>query len=126
MYESNGTNIFHILHRYPKKRTYLVRCIDPDSYAFTVIDLETGKIFNKTARMKIGLFSNLSQGYFAENFLITVPGHFEDTREVVGSQVSEFRVLLPAYDPIIVDTSISSTKVGIGDTITITAQIRNP
>jgi hypothetical protein len=125
-YESNGTNIFHILHRYPKKRTYLVRCIDPDSYAFTFIDLETGKIFNKTARMKIGLFSNLSQGYFVENFLITVPGHFEETREAVESQVSEFRVLLPAYDPIIVDTSISSTKVGIGDTITITAQIRNP
>jgi len=28
-YESNGTNVFHILRRYPKKRTYLVRCIDP-------------------------------------------------------------------------------------------------
>jgi len=125
-YESNGTNVFHILRRYPKKRTYLVRCIDPDSYAFTFIDLETGKIFNKTARMKVGLFSNLSQGYFAENFLVAVPGHFEETREVVKSQVSEFRVLLPAYDPIVVDTSISSTKVGIGDTITITAQIRNP
>jgi len=76
--------------------------------------------------MKIGLFSNLSQGYFVENLLIAVPGHFEETREAVESQVSEFRVLLPAYDPIIVDTSISSTKVGIGDTITITAQIRNP
>jgi hypothetical protein len=125
-YESNGTNVFHILHRYPKKRTYLVRHIDPDSYTFTLIDLETGKILNKTARMKIGLFSNLSQGYFAENFLIAVPSHFEETREAMQSQISEFRVLLPAYDPIIVDTTISSTKVGIGDTITITAQIRNP
>ena len=125
-YESNGTNVFHILHRYPKKRTYLVRCIDPDSYTFTFIDLETGKIFNKTARMKIGLFSNLSQGYFVENFVVAVPGHFEETLEAVKSQVSKFRVPLPAYDPIIVDTTISSTRVGIGDTITITARMRNP
>jgi len=125
-YEGNGTNVFHVLRRYPKKRTYLVRCVDPDSYAFTFIDLKTGEVFNKTARIKIGLFSNISQGYFVGNFLVAVPGHFEDTREVVGSQVSEFRVLLPAYDPIVVDTSISSTRVGIGDTITITAQIRNP
>jgi hypothetical protein len=125
-YKSNGTNVFHILCRYPKKRTYLVRRIDPDSYTFTFIDLETGKVFNKTARMKIGLFSNLGQGYFAENFIIAIPGHLEETHEVVESQVSEFRVLLPAYDPIVVDTSISSTRVGIGDTITIAAQIRNP
>ncbi len=125
-YESNGTNVFHVLHRYPKKRTYLIRLVDPDSYTFTFIDPETGEIFNKTASIKIGLFPNASQGCFLENFLIAVPGHFEDTREVVGSQVSEFRVLLPAYDPISVDTSISSTRVGIGDTITITAQIRNP
>jgi len=125
-YESNGTNVFHVLRRYPKKRTYLVRCIDPDSYTFTFIDLEIGKVFNKTARMNVGLFSNVSQGYLIENFLVAVPGHFEETHEVVQSQVSEFRVLLPAYDPIIVDTSISSTRVGIGDVITITAQIRNP
>jgi len=125
-YESNGTNVFHVLYRYPKKRTYLIRLVDPDSYTFTFINPETGEIFNKTARIKIGLFSNISQGYFVENFLVAVPGHFEDTREVVQSQVSEFRVLLPAYDPIAVDTSISSTRVGIGDTITITAQIRNP
>jgi len=125
-YESNGTNVFHVLYRYPKKRTYLIRLVDPDSYTFTFIDPETGEIFNKTARIKIGLFSNVSQGCFLENFLIAVPGHFEDTREVVQSQVSEFRVLLPAYDPIAVDISISSTRVGIGDVITITAQIRNP
>ncbi|MGC8831824.1 MAG: hypothetical protein ACP5PQ_04520, partial [Thermoproteota archaeon] len=125
-YESNRTNLFHILYRYPKKRTYLVRCIDPDAYIFAFIDLGTGEVFNKTARVNIGLFSNMSQGYFTEGFLIAVPGHFEEVREAVGSQVSEFRVLLPAYDPIVVDTSISSTRVGIGDTITITAQIRNP
>ncbi|MGB9717715.1 MAG: hypothetical protein ACPL4E_04670 [Thermoproteota archaeon] len=125
-YESNGTNVFHVLYRYPKKRTYLVRRINPDSYAFTFVDLETGKVFNKTAKMDIGLFSNVSQGYPLGSFLIAVPGHLEEIHEVMESQVSEFRVLLPAYDPVTVDTSISSTKVGIGDTITITAQIRNP
>lgn len=125
-YESNGTNLFHVLLRYPKRRTYSVRRVDPDSYTLTFMDLDTGKVFNKTARINIGLFSNISQGPFFKEFLVAVPGHFEDTQEVVRSQVSEFRVLLPAHDPIVVDTSISSTRVGIGDTITITAQIRNP
>ncbi|MBO3842565.1 MAG: hypothetical protein FGF48_09170 [Candidatus Brockarchaeota archaeon] len=126
-YESNGTNLFHVLHRYPKRRTYLVRTIDPDAYAFTIMDLRTGEIFNKTARINIGLFSNLSQGHFGfENFIVAVPGHFEETREVVESQVSEFRVLLPAYDPLVVDTSISPTRVKVGDIITVSAQIRNP
>ncbi len=60
-YQSNGTNLFYVLRRYPKRRTYLVRAIDPDAYTFTFLDLKTGKIFNKTARVNIGLFSNLSQ-----------------------------------------------------------------
>ncbi|MBO3809782.1 MAG: hypothetical protein FGF50_09355, partial [Candidatus Brockarchaeota archaeon] len=126
-YESNGTNLFHILYRYPKRRTYLVRVIDPDAYTLTFIDLKTGKVFNKTVRMNIGLFSNLTQGNFGfESFIIAVPGHFEETREAVESQVCEFRVLLPAHDPLVVDTGISSTKVKVGDVITISAQIRNP
>lgn len=126
-YESNGTNLFHVLYRYPKRRTYLVRVIDPDAYAFTFVDLETGEIFNKTAKVNIGLFSNFSRGPFGfESFVVAVPGHFEEMHKLVESQVREFRVLLPAYDPLIVDTSISSTKVKIGDVITISAQIRNP
>ncbi|MEM4230157.1 MAG: hypothetical protein QXZ66_10420, partial [Thermoproteota archaeon] len=126
-YESNGTNLFHVLRRYPKRRTYLVRTIDPDAYTFTFMNLKTGEIFNKTTRMDIGLFSNVTRGYFGfESFIVAVPGHFEERREAVKSQVSEFRVLLPAYDPLIVDTAISQTKAKIGDVITISAQIRNP
>ncbi|MBO3808363.1 MAG: hypothetical protein FGF50_02065 [Candidatus Brockarchaeota archaeon] len=125
-YESNGTSLFHVLYGYPKRRTYLVRAIDPDAYVLTFIDLQTGKVFNKTARISIGLFSNLTQGGLLEGFIIAVPGHFEETREAIVSQVGEFRVLLPAYDPLVVDTSISSTKVKIGDVVTISAQIRNP
>ncbi|MBO3808318.1 MAG: hypothetical protein FGF50_01815 [Candidatus Brockarchaeota archaeon] len=126
-YESNGTSLFHVLHRYPKRRTYLVRVIDPDAYTLTFIDLKTGEVFNKTARINIGLFSNVTQGYFGfESFIVAVPGHFEETREVVKSQVREFRVLLPAHDPLVVDTSISPTKVKVGDVITVSAQIRNP
>ncbi|MCX8182906.1 MAG: hypothetical protein N3F08_00585 [Crenarchaeota archaeon] len=125
-YESNGTSLFHFLHRYPKRRTYLVRAIDPDGYALTFIDLKTGEVFNKTVRMNIGLFSNLAQGGFFESFIVAVPGHFEETREATGSQVREFKVLLPAHDPLVVDTSISQTRVKIGDVITVGAQIRNP
>ncbi|MEM3448873.1 MAG: hypothetical protein QXU11_06855 [Thermoproteota archaeon] len=104
----------------------MVRRVDPCSYTLTFIDLDTGEVFNKTAKMNIGLFSNVSQGFFFESFPVAVPGHFEDVREAVQSQTSEFRVLLPAHDPIVVDTSISSTRVGTGDVITITARIRNP
>ncbi|MGB9717727.1 MAG: hypothetical protein ACPL4E_04730 [Thermoproteota archaeon] len=46
-YESNGTNLFHVLYRYPKRRTYLVRVIDPDAYTLTFIDLKTGEVFNE-------------------------------------------------------------------------------
>ncbi|MBO3842562.1 MAG: hypothetical protein FGF48_09155 [Candidatus Brockarchaeota archaeon] len=124
-YESNGTNLFHVLRRYPKRRTYLVRAIDLDAYTFTFIDLRTGEIFNKTVRMNIGFFSNLS--YFgSESFIVAVPGHFEETHEAIESQVSEFRVLLPAYDPLVVDTSISPTRVEVGDVISVSARIRNP
>ncbi|MBO3753462.1 MAG: hypothetical protein FGF53_01055 [Candidatus Brockarchaeota archaeon] len=126
-YESNGTSLFHVLRRYPKRRTYLVRAIDPNAYTLTLLDLKTGKVFNKTARINIGLFSNVSQNYFSfESFIVAVPGHFEETREAARSQVREFRVLLPAHDPLVVDTSISSMKVKVGDVITISAQIRNP
>ncbi|MEM2058075.1 MAG: hypothetical protein QXO76_07500, partial [Thermoproteota archaeon] len=84
-------------------------------------------MFNKTARINIGLFSNLSQKCFGlESFTIAVPGYFEETREAIESQVCEFKVLLPAYDPLVVDTSISSTRVKIGDVITVSARIRNP
>ncbi|MBO3754913.1 MAG: hypothetical protein FGF53_08595 [Candidatus Brockarchaeota archaeon] len=126
-YESNGTNLFHVLHRHPKRRVYLVRVIDPDAYTLTFINLKTGEVFNKTARINIGLFSNVTQGCFGfESFIVTVPGHFEETREAVKSQVSEFRVLLPAYDPLVVDTSVSPTRVKVGDVITVSARIRNP
>ncbi|MBO3832875.1 MAG: hypothetical protein FGF51_05755 [Candidatus Brockarchaeota archaeon] len=126
-YESNGTNLFHVLHRHPKRRVYLVRVIDPDAYTLTFIDLKTGEVFNKTARINIGLFSNVTQGCFGfESFLVAIPGHFEETREAVRSQVREFRVLLPAYDPLVVDTSISPTRVKVGDVITVSARIRNP
>ncbi|MBO3841375.1 MAG: hypothetical protein FGF48_03030 [Candidatus Brockarchaeota archaeon] len=126
-YESNGTSLFYVLRRYPKRRTYLVRVVDPDAYTFTFLDLKTGEVFNKTARINIGLFSNVTQGSFGfESFIVAVPGHFEETREAVISQVSEFRVLLPAHDPLVVDTSISPTRVKIGDVITISARIRNP
>ncbi|MBO3833085.1 MAG: hypothetical protein FGF51_06850 [Candidatus Brockarchaeota archaeon] len=126
-YESNGTSLSHVLHRYPKRRTYLVRVVDPDAYILTFIDLKTGEIFNKTARVNIRLFSNATQGSFGfESFVVAVPGHFEETREAIKSQVSEFRVLLPAHDPLVVDTSISPTRVKIGDVITVSARIRNP
>ncbi|MGB9717726.1 MAG: hypothetical protein ACPL4E_04725 [Thermoproteota archaeon] len=55
-----------------------------------------------------------------------MPGHFEETREAVESQVCEFRVLLPAHDPLVVDTSVSPTKIKVGEVITVSAQIRNP
>ncbi|MEM3647125.1 MAG: hypothetical protein QW334_03155, partial [Thermofilum sp.] len=126
-YASNGTSLFHVLYRYPKRRTYLIRVIDPNAYTLTLLDLKTGEVFNKTARISVGLFSNVSQNYFGfESFIVAVPGHFEETHETIESQVEEFRVLLPAYDPLVVDTSISSTKVKIGDVVTISAQIRNP
>ncbi|MEM2088853.1 MAG: hypothetical protein QXF52_09340 [Thermoproteota archaeon] len=125
-YESNGTSLLHVLHRYPKRRTYLVRAIDPDAYTLTFMDLKTGEVFNKTARISIGLFPNVAQGGFFEGFIIAVPGHFEETRETVVSQVCEFKVLLPAHDPLVVDTSLSQTRVKVGDVITVSAQIRNP
>ncbi|MEM4168663.1 MAG: hypothetical protein QXZ66_09855 [Thermoproteota archaeon] len=126
-YESNGTNLFHVLYRYPKGRTYLVRAIDSNAYILTLLDLKTGEIFNKTAGINIGLFSNVTQGSFGfESFIVAVPGHFEETRGAVKSQVGEFRVLLPAHDPLVVDTSISPTKVKVGDLVTVSAQIRNP
>ncbi|MEM2058074.1 MAG: hypothetical protein QXO76_07495, partial [Thermoproteota archaeon] len=37
-YESNGATLFHVLHRYPKKRTYLVRVIDPNAYTLTFFE----------------------------------------------------------------------------------------
>ncbi|MEM2047977.1 MAG: hypothetical protein QXZ06_08845, partial [Candidatus Jordarchaeales archaeon] len=62
--------------------------------------------------------------YYGGSIMVAVPGHYEDVRVVVPQQEKSFKVLFPAYDPLIqfgwiVTTDISSTSLSVGETLEV-------
>ncbi|MBO3842019.1 MAG: hypothetical protein FGF48_06335 [Candidatus Brockarchaeota archaeon] len=54
--------------------------------------------------------------------IIAVPGHYEDVRVIYPEHERSFKVLFPAYDPIIIEgwiihVNISSTSLNVGETL---------
>jgi len=65
-----------------------------------------------------------THAYYGGTIMVAIPGHYEDARIIVPEQERNFKVLFPAYDPIIaegwvVSTSISSTSLSLGETLQI-------
>ena len=65
-----------------------------------------------------------THAYYGGTIMVAIPGHYEDVRVVIPGQERNFKVLFPAYDPIIaegwvVSTSISSTSLSVGETLQI-------
>ncbi|MEM4168702.1 MAG: hypothetical protein QXZ66_05600 [Thermoproteota archaeon] len=61
-------------------------------------------------------------GVMEESIMVAIPGHYEDVRIVVPEQKRSFKVLFPAYDPLIlfgwvVTANISSTSLSVGETL---------
>ncbi|MEM4170051.1 MAG: hypothetical protein QXY99_08205, partial [Thermoproteota archaeon] len=54
--------------------------------------------------------------------VIAVPGHYEDVRVIVPQQKVNYKVLFPAYDPIIIEgwiihVDVSSTSLSVGESL---------
>jgi hypothetical protein len=105
-------------------------------YRYVVKDIETGVVFDFVSRLGVSPFPGFAledimllhpEGnwpWFLGNPIIAVPGHYEEVKTLVPEHEESYRVLFPAYDPIIIEgwvvsTSVSSTSLSVGETLQI-------
>ncbi|MBO3842914.1 MAG: hypothetical protein FGF48_10970, partial [Candidatus Brockarchaeota archaeon] len=132
-------------------REYRVWRREQGWYNYTFEDLETNKSFTVVSRIwgeasrveeywleglrKIGggawnepvrylpFFEYTKWGWLRTSGpVIAVPGHYEDVRVIYPEHERSFKVLFPAYDPIIIEgwiihVNISSTSLNVGETL---------
>jgi hypothetical protein len=131
----------HLVYRITEERLYRLRRRLEGYYRISYRDLETGKNYSVVSRLTLGVYpefgistgasgseippgSIFNFGKYTPGFLVAVPGHYEDVDALVPEHYEKFKVLFPAYDPVlytgwIVDTSISSSNVELHDVLTI-------
>ncbi|MEM2550308.1 MAG: hypothetical protein QW689_07845 [Nitrososphaerota archaeon] len=126
-------------------RKYRVWRLEPGWYTYTLVNLEANKSYTALSRIygealsvedvQPGGFHGLPEFEFTRwgwlhdsGPVIAIPGHYEDVSVVIPQQEVKYRVLFPAYDPVVVDgggwgwvvyTNISSTSVTVGETLEV-------
>jgi len=105
-------------------------------YRYVVKDIETGVVFDFVSRLGVSPFPGFALEdimlvhpeenwpWFLGNPIIAIPGHYEEVKTLVPEHEESYRVLFPAYDPIIIEgwvvsTSVSSTSLSVGETLQI-------
>jgi hypothetical protein len=105
-------------------------------YRYVVRDIETGVVFDFVSRLGVSPFPGFALEnvmlvhpeenwpWFLGNPIIAIPGHYEEVKTIVPEHEESYRVLFPAYDPIIIEgwvvtTSVSSTSLSVGETLEI-------
>jgi len=139
-YNTTGVNKFYKVYNVTEERIYRIVKKPEGFYNITYMDLETHKNTSVITRLGVGAYSQYSlakdeEGYFRPSewnvltpglslALVAVPGHYEDVKVAVPAQEKKFKVLFPAYDPLIffgwlIETQISSTSISVGETFSI-------
>ncbi|MGB9760255.1 MAG: hypothetical protein ACPLZG_10555, partial [Thermoproteota archaeon] len=139
-YNTTGANKLYKVYNVTEERVYRIIKKPEGFYKITYMDLETHKNTSVVTRLSLGAYSQYSlakdeEGYFRPSewnmltpglsyALVAVPGHYEDVKVVVPAQKRKFRVLFPAYDPLlfagwIIKTQASSTSLSVGEVFSI-------
>ncbi|MGC9014248.1 MAG: hypothetical protein ACP5KW_07760 [Thermoproteota archaeon] len=153
-YNATNLRLFYKVWNESLVSYYKVRKRAQGVYRYVIEDLNTGKEYTIVSKVFLGAFSSTFYGmeeptevveyfYFPSYAeigfwgvskwsgvitpgvpVIAVPGHYEEVKVAVPEQETKFRVLFPAYDPLlilgwVIYTNVSSASINVGETIDV-------